>query len=129
MRHHNIAERKIDCSETAELFLASTRAAAPDRAIDFLYLNQQAVLDAGVLDMTRAMRVVERVMAAFEEGRVRQPSKVVLRKGNDTQSEVNGRINGLCAFVNHESPSMGMKWVASFPANRERGLPRASALI
>jgi ornithine cyclodeaminase len=54
---------------------------------------------------------------------------MVLRKGEDAHSEVNGRINGLCAFIDDETQSMGMKWVASFPSNRDQGLPRASALI
>jgi ornithine cyclodeaminase/alanine dehydrogenase-like protein (mu-crystallin family) len=129
MPQHNSAQELLTSPEAVEPLSASTGAIASTKAVDFLYLDQQAVLDAGVLDMTRAMHVVGRAMAAYEDGQVHQPSKVVLRKGNDTQSEVNGRINGLCAFVNHETPSMGMKWVASFPRNRERGLPRASALI
>jgi ornithine cyclodeaminase len=54
---------------------------------------------------------------------------MVLRKGDDPRSEVNGRINGLSAFLDGSTPAMGMKWVASFPKNREKGLPRASALI
>jgi N-[(2S)-2-amino-2-carboxyethyl]-L-glutamate dehydrogenase len=127
MTHRNSTQELLTPPEYAER--TSATAIAPAGAVDFIYLDQEAVLDAGVLDMERAMQVVGRVMAAFEEGRVRQPGKVVLRKGNDSKSEVNGRINGLCAFVNHELPSMGMKWVASFPRNRERGLPRASALI
>lgn len=129
MPHQNSAQEALPRPETAGPWSAAAIPVASTKAVDFLYLDQQAVLDAGVLDMTRAMYVVGRVMAAFEDGQVRQPGKVVLRKGNDTKSEINGRINGLCAFVNHETPSMGMKWVASFPGNRERGLPRASALI
>lgn len=104
-------------------------AGAPEKALDFLYLDQQAVLNAGVLDMPRAMQVVGDAMAAFELGKVRQPSKMVLRRGDDPSSEVDGRINGLCAILDNESASMGLKWVASFPHNRDRGLPRASALI
>jgi ornithine cyclodeaminase len=103
--------------------------ASAEKALDFLYLDQQAVLDAGVLDMPRAMQVVGDAMAAYERGDVRQPSKMVLRRGDDAQSEVDGRINGLCAILDYDSPSMGLKWVASFPHNRKRGLPRASALI
>jgi ornithine cyclodeaminase len=87
------------------------------------------VLNAGVLDMPRAMEVVGGALAAYELGKVRQPSKMVLRKGEDARSEVNGRINGLCAFLDDDTRSMGMKWVASFPKNRDDGLPRASALI
>src|SRR5262249_28186853 len=99
------------------------------RAVTFLYLDQAAVLEAGVLDMSRAMEVAAQALAAHELGKVRQPSKMVLRKGEDARSEVNGRINGLSAFLDGPVPSMGMKWVASFPKNRQQGLPRASALI
>jgi N-[(2S)-2-amino-2-carboxyethyl]-L-glutamate dehydrogenase len=127
VRHHTSEQELLSTPQSARRL--SAVAIEPGKALNFVYLDQQAVLDAGVLDMKRAMHVVGRVMAAFEEGQVRQPGKVVLRKGDDAQSEVNGRINGLCAFINHDAPSMGMKWVASFPKNRERGLPRASALI
>jgi ornithine cyclodeaminase/alanine dehydrogenase-like protein (mu-crystallin family) len=109
---------------------AAGPAVAPSpKAVEFLYLDQEAVLAAGVLDMRRAMEVVGHALAAYERGQVRQPSKVVLRNGEDAASETNGRINGLCALLNEEPRSMGMKWVASFPHNRESGLPRASALI
>ena len=127
MPHYNNAQELLVPPGTAEA--PGARAATSTTSVDFLYLDQREVLEAGVLDMARAMQVVGRVMAAFEDGKVRQPSKVVLRKGADSKSEVNGRINGLCAFVDDGMPSMGMKWVASFPRNRERGLPRASALI
>jgi N-[(2S)-2-amino-2-carboxyethyl]-L-glutamate dehydrogenase len=102
---------------------------ATEKALDFLFLDQQAVLDAGVLDMRRAMTVVGSALAAHELGKVRQPHKMVLRKGDDALSEAEGRINGLCALVDDGASSMGMKWVASFPHNRRHGLPRASALI
>jgi len=102
---------------------------ADAKSLYFLYLDQQAVLDAGVLDMARAMDVVGEALAAYELGKVRQPSKMVLRKGDDAASEANGRINGLSALLTGDTPSMGLKWVASFPKNRERNLPRASALI
>ena len=95
----------------------------------FVYLDQQAVLQAGVLDMRRATAVIAEVLALFEKGKCRQPHKVVLRDEDDVSSEARGRINGLFASIKGEVPAMGMKWIASFPANRERSLPRASALI
>jgi len=97
--------------------------------VRFVYLDQQAVLQADVLNMRRAMDVVGEALLLFEKGECRQPHKVVLRDGDDVTSEDRGRINGLFASIGGQTPAVGMKWIASFPANRERGLPRASAVI
>lgn len=48
---------------------------------EFLYLDQEAVLAADVLDMRRAIEVVGQAQALFAEGKVREPNKVVLRRG------------------------------------------------
>jgi N-[(2S)-2-amino-2-carboxyethyl]-L-glutamate dehydrogenase len=99
------------------------------RTIEFLYLDQDAVLAADLLDMPRAMEVVGQAQALFVEGQVRHPHKVVLRQGDTAESEEQGRFNALFASIGGPVGAMGMKWIGSFPANRERGLPRASALI
>jgi 2,3-diaminopropionate biosynthesis protein SbnB len=113
--------------KTAAVFkMPSPRQAA---AVEFLYLDQAAVLEAGVLDMNRAMAVVGEALMLLEQGECRQPHKVVLRYGESAEAEARGRINGLCAYIGGNMHAMGMKWIASFPANRERGLPRASALL
>jgi N-[(2S)-2-amino-2-carboxyethyl]-L-glutamate dehydrogenase len=98
-------------------------------AAEFLYLDQEAVLAADLLDMTRAMEVVGQAQALFVEGQVRHPHKVVLRPGDTAASEEQGRFNALFASIGGPVRAMGMKWIGSFPANREQGLPRASALI
>ena len=96
---------------------------------EFLYLNQETVLQSDVLNMCRAMDVIAEALCLFETGQCRQPHKVVLRDGDDVSCEIRGRINGLFASIRGSTRAMGMKWIASFPANRARGLPRASALI
>ena len=102
---------------------------APPSPAELLFLDQDAVLAAGVLDMRQAMRAVGESLALFAQGECRQPHKVVLRFGESAACEARGRINGLCAYVGGTVQAMGMKWIASFPANRQRGLPRASALV
>jgi N-[(2S)-2-amino-2-carboxyethyl]-L-glutamate dehydrogenase len=109
--------------------LVAQKTEATRRAIEFLYLDQEAVLEAGLLDMPRAMEVVGRAQALFVQGQVRHPHKVVLRQGETAESEEQGRFNALFASIGGPVRAMGMKWIGSFPANRERGLPRASALI
>jgi N-[(2S)-2-amino-2-carboxyethyl]-L-glutamate dehydrogenase len=99
------------------------------KTIEFLYLDQEAVLEAGLLDMPRAMEVVGWAQGLFVQGQVRHPHKVVLRQGDTAESEEQGRFNALFASIGGPVRAMGMKWIGSFPANRERGLPRASALI
>ena len=94
----------------------------------FLYLDQEAVLAADVLDMRRAIEVVGQAQALFAEGKVREPSKVVLRRADTAASEEHGRFNGLAASIGSPPERIGMKWIASFPANRKLGLPRATAL-
>jgi len=103
--------------------------AAP-RAVEFLYLDQDAMVAADILDMHRAMDVVGQAQSLFSRGEVRQPHKVVLRNEETPESEDrHGRFNGLAASITGPDPCMGMKWIGSFPSNRKRGMPRASALI
>jgi len=99
------------------------------KPLEFLYLDQEAVLAAGVLDMGRAMKVVGEAQALFALGQVREPYKTVLRPRDTAESENEGRFNILAASIGTPAQCVGMKWVASFPANRSQGLPRASALI
>jgi ornithine cyclodeaminase/alanine dehydrogenase-like protein (mu-crystallin family) len=105
------------------------RQAAASDSIKFLYLDQEAVLAADVLDMSRAMEVVGQAQALFAQGEVLEPHKVVLRNADTAESENQGRFNGLAASIGAPPQRIGLKWIASFPANRCIGLPRATALI
>jgi N-[(2S)-2-amino-2-carboxyethyl]-L-glutamate dehydrogenase len=121
-RKHLAAVNAGHGSQLAEL------ATAPN-AVEFRYLDQEALVAAGVLDMARAMEVVGQAQALFAQGQVREPHKVVLRNGETTECEQLGRFNALFASIGTPAYAMGIKWIASFPANREIGMPRASALI
>ena len=96
----------------------------------FVYLDQQDVIDAGVLDMSKAMERLEVALSLMERREVVDPPKSVLRWSEDPDQEaVRGRVNFLAAYIGGDIDALGMKWIGSFPTNREKGLPRASALI
>ena len=97
-------------------------------AVEFLYLDQESVLAADVLDMRRAMNVIGKAQAQFAKGEVREPNKIVLRNADTAESEEQGRFNGFAASIGAPVRSaIGLKWIASFPSNRQLGRPRASA--
>ena len=129
MREANAANMALENAPSVAPTAAIREVAKDPRAVEFLYLDQDAVLAAGLLDMPRAMEVVGQAHALFAQGEVRHPHKVVLRQGDTAESEAQGRFNALFAAIGGPVRAMGMKWIGSFPANRERGLPRASALI
>ncbi|GII79736.1 2,3-diaminopropionate biosynthesis protein SbnB [Sphaerisporangium rufum] len=80
-----------------------------------------------VLDGQEA-RVLDAVREAYllhAGGRTSLPHSVFLRfPGKERE-----RIIGLPAYLDAATATAGIKWVASFPANHERALPRASAVV
>lgn len=95
----------------------------------FLYLSQEDVLRCTSASMVGAVSATRDAILALDAGDSVMPPKSVLRWG-DAQSEgLTGRVNALPAYVGGASDTLAIKWVASFPGNREKGLPRATALI
>ncbi|MEV5778468.1 2,3-diaminopropionate biosynthesis protein SbnB [Streptomyces antimycoticus] len=72
--------------------------------------------------------VVDLIEAAYRwhgEGRTVNPPSYFLRFPDRPSS----RIIALPASVGGDVPTDGLKWISSFPANVERGIPRASAVL
>jgi N-[(2S)-2-amino-2-carboxyethyl]-L-glutamate dehydrogenase len=99
-------------------------------AVDFLYLSQEDVVAAGGTDMPAVIDVVEGAFRLKAEGQVVNPQKVMLTWSDEPGTqERNGRIMAMPAWVGGEWDVAGMKWIPSVPANLERGLPRANAIV
>ena len=98
---------------------------------EFIYLSQEDVIRCNVLDMSKAIVRIEEAFSLFEKGECIHPPKSVLRWSEDPNVEyTKGRINFLSAYIGGDIHSVGMKWIGSFPMNRERHkLPRATAMI
>jgi ornithine cyclodeaminase len=76
----------------------------------------------------RHREVVDLIEAAYRwhgEGRTVNPPSYFLRFPDRPSS----RIIALPASVGGDVPTDGLKWISSFPANVERGIPRASAVL
>lgn len=71
------------------------------------------------------MRCVESAYQLFARGQAVEVAPSYLRPPHDARA----RIIAKPACLYGEQPIAGLKWIASFPANLEKGLPRASGVL
>lgn len=76
-------------------------------------------------DRPGCLRVVEDGYRAHDRGRTVNPHSSFLKFPHAPRN----RIIALPAHLDDEQPTSGLKWIASFPANIDAGLPRASAVL
>jgi 2,3-diaminopropionate biosynthesis protein SbnB len=87
-----------------------------------LYINSKVIKDLGV-NWEQTIEVIEQAVIILNEGDISQPIKPYLRF-----HDLNNRIIAMPAFVGGEILKAGIKWIASFPQNIQRGIQRAHSV-
>jgi len=88
-----------------------------------IYLHDGHIRSLGI-DWRRLIGIVEAVVRDRDRGACAGPVKTYLRYG-----DMRNRIIAMPAYVGGSFDLAGVKWVAGFPGNVDRGLPRAHCAI
>jgi ornithine cyclodeaminase len=88
-----------------------------------LYLGEHDLRTLGV-DWNATIRVIEDAVRCLDAGDFAQPIKPYLR-----YRDLTNRIIAMPAFVGGAVNHAGLKWIASFPANIHKGIPRAHSVL
>lgn len=100
------------------------------KKVEFIYLSQEDVIEAGGLDMDGSIEAIETSFTLHGKNEVIQPEKPVIRWGGPETEETRGRIMTMPSYIGGELDVAGMKWIPSMPQNPKKlGMPRASAII
>ena len=95
-----------------------------DHSIKFLYLSQEALIEAGAFDLPMAIEAARDGLLRFKQGCILFPDKIVQIFDEATQD----RINCLPATL-LDDQICGVKWVSVFPGNpRKYGTQNLSAI-
>lgn len=106
--------------------------------IDFLYLSEQDMLNAGVMDMARCIDTEAEVMRLLVKGDYLEggpngnshgimmefPKKSDI-EGFPLDDERDRRFMAMPAYLGGKFHLMGQKWYGSNPRNQKKGLPRS----
>lgn len=88
-----------------------------------IYLNDDNIRTMGI-DWTRLIGVIDTAVRTIDKGDYNQPIKPYLRFGDPSQ-----RIIAMPAYVGGDIEMCGIKWIASYPNNWRKGLPRAHSTM
>lgn len=87
------------------------------------YLNENNLNEIGI-NWAETVGVIEETVKCLDKGDFSQPIKPYLRYKN-----LKNRIIAMPAFVGGKFNIAGIKWIASFPDNLSKGIPRAHSVV
>src|SRR5205814_10534473 len=88
-------------------------------------INGKTVSDIVRANRRECIRIVREAYLAHADGESVNPDSYFLRFPDKPDC----RIIALPAYLGKEFDVAGLKWIASYPANIQRGFPRASAVL
>ena len=88
-----------------------------------LIQTEETIQEIGI-DWGNTVSIIEDAVHCLSQGDYSQPVKPYLRYGNPKN-----RIIAMPAFVGGSIHMAGIKWIASFPGNIEKGVPRAHSVV
>ncbi|MCP3142125.1 2,3-diaminopropionate biosynthesis protein SbnB [Pyxidicoccus xibeiensis] len=94
-------------------------------SFDFSVITGKVAHDIIHSDIPECMRRVEAAYLTHQDGRSVNPDSYFLR----FPEKPDARIIALPAYLGGDVGVSGIKWIASYPSNVQRGFPRASAVL
>src|SRR5436190_1078538 len=92
---------------------------------DLSIINGKTVFDIVRAHRAECLRIVREAYLAHADGQSVNPDSYFLR----LPDKLDCRIIALPAYLGKDFDVAGIKWIASYPANIQRGFPRASAVL
>ena len=95
------------------------------RAVKFLYLTQEQVIECGGMDMELTIDALEKVFGLLDDGECIEPQAPFIHWGSIYER----RISMHPAYIGGDVQVAGIKWIPSNPENPiKRNMPRANAV-
>ncbi|WP_109514623.1 tyramine oxidase subunit B [Pseudomonas ovata] len=108
-----------------------------DAKIDFIYLSEQDMIKAGVMDMAECVNTMERMFILLQQGDYRMGGANNDSHGSQITFPADSpfpgmpkptpdrRLMAMPAYLGGDFQTCGVKWYGSNIANRDKGLPRS----
>jgi ornithine cyclodeaminase len=88
-----------------------------------IYLNEKSIHATGI-DWEKMIDIIEEAVTCLDTGEFAQPIKPYLR-----YRDLKNRVIAMPAFIGGPFDTAGIKWIASFPDNIKKGIPRAHSVV